>query len=93
MLSEHFHQIDIRKVFRFLKNCVEFDIHFPCDYEQFKNVTGVLSIVTDAMSCALRMKMCLFREQSEKQSAKWDQDFNMHMPHRCITSYACFKLS
>ena len=45
------------------------------DYEQFKNVTDLFSIVTVAMPIEFRMKICLFREQSEKQSAKWNRGF------------------
>ena len=37
----------------------------------------MFSIVTDAIPIESRMKICLFREQSEKQSAKWDRGLNV----------------
>ena len=81
MFSEHFLLIIHSQSFPISKKCVNFDIKFPSDYEQSEDVPDVFSIVTGVLPIEFKIKICLFREQSKKQSAKWDRAFTLHFHH------------
>ena len=87
MFSEHFRLIIHSQSFPISKKTIKFDIYFPSDCEHFTDVPDVFSIITDVMPIEFRMKICLFCEQSKKQTAKWDHGFTLHNSVvRCIGS-------
>ena len=79
MFSEHFRIIIHSQSFPISKKTV-LNLIFTFqvtanNLRMFAMCFRLSQIMTDAMPIEFRLKICLFREQSEQQSAKWDRGF------------------